>query len=300
MLSRLVTAFLPRSRQLLISWFQSPSAVILEVKKLKSVSVSIVSPSICHEVIGPDATTFVFWMLSFMPAFHSPLSLSSRASSSSLSGIRVVSSVYIRLLVYLPVLFILAYASSSPAFCMMYSAYKLNKQGDNIQPWCTPFHLAPVHCSMSGSYCCFLTCMQISQEASKVIWYSHLFKNFPVCCDPHSQRLWHSLGVSANLRCSIYWFGMFIYCSMIHTIVLGNPSTHLILFIFHREIINILSPRNCEIYNTVLLIVCTTLYLRYPELTHLLIASFLFFFPPPSPPQPLVITILLCFHDLAF
>ena len=54
MLSRFVIAFLPRSKRLLISWLQSPSAVILEPKKMKSVSVSIVSPSICHEVIGPD------------------------------------------------------------------------------------------------------------------------------------------------------------------------------------------------------------------------------------------------------
>ena len=45
--------------------------------------------------------------------------------------------------------------------------------------------------SMSSSNCCFLTCIQISQEAGEVFWYSHLLKNFPVCCDPHSQRLWH-------------------------------------------------------------------------------------------------------------
>ena len=54
MLSRLVIAFLPRSKRLLISWLQSPSAVILEPRKIKSVTVSIVSPSICHEVMGPD------------------------------------------------------------------------------------------------------------------------------------------------------------------------------------------------------------------------------------------------------
>ena len=60
-------------------------------------------------------------------------------SSSSLSAIRVVSSAYLRLLIFLPAILIPAYASSSPAFLMMYSAYKLNKQGDNIQPWCTPF-----------------------------------------------------------------------------------------------------------------------------------------------------------------
>ena len=55
MLSRFVKAFLPRSKGLLISWEQSPSAVILEPKKIKSLTVSIVSPSICHEVMGPDA-----------------------------------------------------------------------------------------------------------------------------------------------------------------------------------------------------------------------------------------------------
>ena len=57
MLSRLVTAFLPRSKHLLIPWLQSPSAVILVPKKIKSVTVSIVSPSICHEVMGQDATS---------------------------------------------------------------------------------------------------------------------------------------------------------------------------------------------------------------------------------------------------
>ena len=60
MLSRLVITFLPRSKRLLISWLQSPSAVILESKKMKSVPVSIVSPSICHEVMGPDAMIIVF------------------------------------------------------------------------------------------------------------------------------------------------------------------------------------------------------------------------------------------------
>ena len=58
--SSLVIAFLPRSKCLLISWLQSPSAVILEFKKIKSVTVSIVSLSICHEVMGPDAIIFIF------------------------------------------------------------------------------------------------------------------------------------------------------------------------------------------------------------------------------------------------
>ena len=69
MLSRFVIAFLPRSKHLLVSWLQSPSAVILEPKKIKSVIVSIVFPSICHEVTGLDAMIFTFWMLSFKPAF---------------------------------------------------------------------------------------------------------------------------------------------------------------------------------------------------------------------------------------
>ena len=67
--SRLVITFLPRSKRLLISWLQSLSAVILEPKKIKSLTVSIVSPSICHEVIGLDAMILVFWMLSVKPAF---------------------------------------------------------------------------------------------------------------------------------------------------------------------------------------------------------------------------------------
>ena len=60
MLSRLVIAFLPRSKHVLISWLQSPSAVILEPKKIKSITVSIASPSICHGVMGPDAMILVF------------------------------------------------------------------------------------------------------------------------------------------------------------------------------------------------------------------------------------------------
>ena len=69
MQSRFVIVFLPRSKCLRISWLQSPSEVILELKKIKSVTVSIVFLSICHEVIRPDAMILVFWMLSFKPVF---------------------------------------------------------------------------------------------------------------------------------------------------------------------------------------------------------------------------------------
>ena len=141
MQSRLVITFLPRSKHLLISWLQSPSAVILEPPEIKYVTVSTVSPSICHEATGPDAMIFVFWMLSFKPTFScSSFTFIKRLfSSSSLSAIRVVSSAYLSLLMFLPAILIPACTSSSPAFLLMYSAYKFNKQGDNIQPWRTPF-----------------------------------------------------------------------------------------------------------------------------------------------------------------
>ena len=87
--------------------------------------------------MGLDAMIFIFWMLSFKPAFllSSFTFIKSLFSSSSLSAIRVVSSAYLRLLIFLLAILIPACASSSPAFHMMYFAYKLNKQGDNMQPW---------------------------------------------------------------------------------------------------------------------------------------------------------------------
>ena len=140
MLSRLVIAFLPRSKHLLISWLQSPSVVILEPKKLKSVTVSIVSPSICHDMMGPDAIILAFLMLRFKPAFsRSSFTFIKRLFSSSLlSATRMLSFAYLRLFIFLLAILIPACASSSPAFCMMYSACKWNKQCDNIEPWRTP------------------------------------------------------------------------------------------------------------------------------------------------------------------
>ena len=92
-LSRFVIAFLPRSKRLLISWLQSPSAVILEPKEIKSLTVSIVSSSIYHEVMGLDARILVFWMLSFKSTFSlSSFTFIKRLFSSSLlSSIKVMS-----------------------------------------------------------------------------------------------------------------------------------------------------------------------------------------------------------------
>ena len=87
----------------------------------------------CHELC--------FWMLSFKPAFSfSSFTFIKRLFSSTLlSAIRVVSSAYLRLLIFLLAILIPGFVSSSLACHLMYSAYKLNKQGDNIEPWCTPF-----------------------------------------------------------------------------------------------------------------------------------------------------------------
>ena len=98
-------------------------------------------------------------------------------SSSLLSAIRVVSSAYLRLLIFLPAILIPACASSSPVFLMMYSAYKLNKQYTALM-YSFP-NLEPVYFPTSSSNYCFVTCVQISQEAGQVVWYSNLFQNFP-------------------------------------------------------------------------------------------------------------------------
>ena len=98
-------------------------------------------PIYLYEVMGLGAMILVFQMLNFKPAFSlSSFTLIKRLFSSSLlSAIMVVSSAYLSLLIFLPDTLIPAYASSSLTFCMTFSAYKLNKQGGNIQPWLTPF-----------------------------------------------------------------------------------------------------------------------------------------------------------------
>ena len=93
----------------------------------------------------------------------------------------MTSSAYLRLLIFLLVILIPACPSSSPAFLMMYSANNLNKQGDQKTALTYSFpKLEPVCCSMTSSNFCFLTCIQISQESGQVVWYFHLFQNFPL------------------------------------------------------------------------------------------------------------------------
>ena len=161
----------------------------MEPKKIKSVTVSIVSPSLCHKVMGPYAMIFAFWTLSFKPAFSlSFFTFIKRLFSSSLlSAIRVVSSVYLRILIFLPAILIPACASHPAQHFARWTLHMLNKQGDNT--WHIPF---PIW-NQSIVPCLVLTVASLPayiflKRQKKVVWYSHILKNFSVCCDPHNQR----------------------------------------------------------------------------------------------------------------
>ena len=133
--------YLPRSKHILILRLQSPFIVILEPKKINSVTASTFPHLFAMKWWDwmPWSEFFECWVLSQF--FHSPLLPSSRGSLVLLCllPIRVVSAAYLRLLIFLLAILIPACDSSSLAFHMIYSAYKLNMQGDSVQPWCTPF-----------------------------------------------------------------------------------------------------------------------------------------------------------------
>ena len=155
-------------------------------KKIKSVTVYIVSTSICHEVMGPDAMILgseclVFWKPTF--SLYS-LTFNKRIfSSSSLYAIRVVSFAYPRLLMFLLAILIPACVLSIPAFLMMYSAYKSNKQGDNIQPWRTP--------SLFGTSLLFHVVVTV------VSWPAYRF--------PKRQVRWSGTPISFRIFHSLLW-----------------------------------------------------------------------------------------------
>ena len=133
-----------------------------------------------------DAMILVFWMLSFKPTFSlSSFTFIKRLFSSSLSAIRLVSSAYLRLLIFLLAILIPACASSSPAFLVMYSAYKLNKQGYNIQPWHTPFWIW----NQSVAPCSVLTVAS---------WPAYRFLRRKV--------KWSSIPVSLGIFHSLLWY----------------------------------------------------------------------------------------------
>ena len=195
MLSRLVITFLPRSKRLLTSWLQSPLAVILKTQKI-----------VCHcfhsfSVYFPWSDKTGCHDLSFLNVELKPtFSLSSFTfikrlfSSSSLFVTKVVSSAYLKLLIFLSAVLIPACASSGPAFLMMYSAYKLNKQGDNIQPLCIPFPIwnqSVVPCPVLR----LLLPPPAYRFLKRQLRWSGIpisFRIFQVLLWSTGQRLWHS------------------------------------------------------------------------------------------------------------
>ena len=219
MMSSLVITFLLRSKHLLISCLQSPSAVILGHKKIKSVTVSIASPSMYHQEMRPDSMILIFWMLSIKPMFSlSSFTFFKRLFSSSLlSAIRVVSSAYLRLLLYLWAILTPVYASSSPVFPMMCSAYKLNKQDDNIQPWHTSFPI----CNQFVVPCPVLTIAS---------WPAHRFFRRQVRWSgiPISSRIFHSLlqfkiqGFDIVNKAEVDVFFLELSCFFSYPIDVGN------------------------------------------------------------------------------
>ena len=157
--------------------------MILEPPKIKFVTVSIVFSYICLEVMELYAMILPFWMLSFKSAF----SFSSHLHQETLQFLFAFCpkgdvSVYLRLLLFLPAILIPACPSSSPVFLMMYSTYKLNKQGDNIQPWCTPFPIL----NQSSVPCLVLTVASWSA-------YRFLRRQVRWSGIPISWRIFHSL-----------------------------------------------------------------------------------------------------------
>ena len=145
--------------------------------------------------MGLDAMILVFWMVSFKPTFSlsSFTFIKSLFSSYSLSAIRVVSSAYLRLLIFLLAILIPACASSSLAFLMMYSISKVNKKSDNIQPWCTPFPiwnqsvvLCPVIILLLDLHADF------SRGRSDGLIVPSLSEFSTINCDPQYPRIWHS------------------------------------------------------------------------------------------------------------
>ena len=201
MLSRLVITFLPRSKHLLISWLHSASAVILDPPPLqKKKKYKVCRCFHCFPIYLPwsDGTRchdLSFWTLSFKPtlSLSSFTFIKSLFSSSLLSAIRLVSSVYLRLLIFLPAILIPACASSNPVILMMCSVYKLNMQVDNIEPWRMPFTIW----KHSVFPCTLLTVASwpAYRSLSRQVMSSGIrsIEEFStVSCDLHSQRLWRN------------------------------------------------------------------------------------------------------------
>ena len=179
MQSSLDIAFLWGNKHILISWLLSPAALILESKKVKCLTVSTVSPSICHGVMGPDTMIlfFKYWVLTKL--FHFAQEASQFLFAFCHNGGVICISEVINIS---PSNLDSSMCFMQLAFCMMYSAYKLNKQSDNIPSWCTPFLIW----NQSVVPCPVLTF---------AFWPGYRFLRRQVRCSgiPISFRIFHSL-----------------------------------------------------------------------------------------------------------
>ena len=182
MLSRLVINFLPRSKCLLIPWLQSHLQWFGSPPKIKSVTVSTGSPSICHEVMGPDAMILVFWMLSFKPTFSLSYFtfVKQRFSSFLLSAVKDGVTCVFEVTDISPGNLDSSLCFHQPSISHDVLCMQVKQAGWQYAALTYSFpYLEPVYCSKSSSNCYFLTCIQVSQEAGQVVWYSHIFQNFP-------------------------------------------------------------------------------------------------------------------------
>ena len=179
----MVVTFRPRSKYLLISRQQSPSAVILEPPKIKVSHCFHCFPVYLPWSDGTRCHELVFWMLSFKPPF-SPFSFILVKRLFSSSAVRVVSPAYLKLSILLPAVVIPACESSGLAFCMTYAAYKLNKQGDNIQPCHTSFPI------LNQSVVPYLVLIVAS-------WYLYMFLR--------RQVRWSGIPVSLRISHKLLW-----------------------------------------------------------------------------------------------
>ena len=152
--------------------------------------------------MGLGAIILLFWMLNFNPAFSlsSFIFIKMLFSSFWLSTIRVVSSAHLKLLIFLPAILIPACSSSSPAFHMMYSGYKLNKQGDKIQPWRRPFLI------WNQSVVPYLVLTVASWLAYRSLRRQVMWSGISI-----SWRIFHSLLWSFDILLSQFWTSLFFH-----------------------------------------------------------------------------------------
>ena len=191
-LPRFVIPFFPRSKCLLISWMQSLSAMILKPKKIKSVTVSIFFPSICHEEMGPDAMILVFWMLSFKPAFSlSSFTLIKRLfSSSSLPAIRVVIICIPEVVDASPrnldpSLWVIQPSISQDVFC---TSVKLTEWQYIALTYFFPIlNQSVIPCLVLTAASCHT--YRFLKRQVRCLVFPSLEEFSTVCCDPYSQRI---------------------------------------------------------------------------------------------------------------